>query len=119
MPRFRRRHRACRVAGLYPGGNDVVTTRASKSLYIQVIIAIVAGVLLGTSSPHRRAMQPFGIAFVKLVRMIIPPIIFITVVVGIGKLTDAAEVGRIGLKAIVYFEVLTTLAMLIGLIVGH
>ena len=64
-------------------------------------------------------MQPFGDGFVKLVRMMIAPIIFITVVVGIGKLTDTAEVGRIGLKAIVYFEIMTTIAMLIGLAVGH
>ncbi len=98
----------------------MVTTRASKSLYIQVLIAIVAGVLLGYFFPHTAvAMQPFGDAFVKLVKMMIAPIIFITVVVGIGKLTDTAEVGRIGLKAIVYFELLTTIAMLIGLAVGH
>ncbi len=98
----------------------MVTTRASKSLYLQVLIAIVAGVLLGHFYPAlATAMQPLGDGFVKLVKMMIAPIIFITVVVGIGKLTDTAEVGRIGLKAIVYFELLTTLAMLIGLMVGH
>lgn len=97
-----------------------ISTRASKSLYIQVLIAIVAGILLGHFFPHTATeMQPFGDAFVKLVKMMIAPIIFITVVVGIGKLTDTAEVGRIGLKAIVYFEVMTTVAMLIGLAVGH
>jgi len=98
----------------------VISTRASKSLYLQVLAAIVAGVLLGHFWPGLAVqMQPFGDAFVKLVRMMIAPIIFITVVVGIGKLTDTAEVGRIGLKAIVYFELLTTVAMLIGLVVGH
>ncbi len=98
----------------------MIGTRASKSLYIQVLIAIIAGVLLGHFFPHIAvAMQPFGDGFVKLVRMMIAPIIFITVVVGIGKLTDTAEVGRIGLKAIVYFELMTTIAMLIGLAVGH
>ena len=98
----------------------MISTRASHSLYIQVMIAIVAGVLLGHFFPHIAvAMQPLGDGFVKLVRMMIAPIIFITVVVGIGKLTDTAEVGRIGLKAIVYFEVMTTIAMLIGLAVGH
>ncbi len=98
----------------------MIGTRASKALYIQVLVAIVAGVLLGHFVPHIAvAMQPFGDGFVKLVRMMIAPIIFITVVVGIGKLTDTAEVGRIGLKAIVYFEVMTTIAMLIGLAVGH
>jgi aerobic C4-dicarboxylate transport protein len=64
-------------------------------------------------------MQPFGDAFIKLVRMIIAPIIFVTVVVGIAKLSDAKEVGRIGIKAIIYFEIMTTLAMFLGLIVAH
>jgi aerobic C4-dicarboxylate transport protein len=92
----------------------------SKSLYIQVIIGVVAGALLGHFWPQIGVlMQPFGEAFIKLVRMIIAPIIFVTVVVGIAKLSDAKEVGRIGMKAIVYFEVMTTVAMLIGLIVGH
>ncbi len=98
----------------------MATARASKSLYIQVLIAIVAGAALGYFFPATAIdMQPFGDGFVKLVRMMIAPIIFITVVVGIGKLTNTAEVGRIGLKAIVYFEVMTTIAMLIGLVVGH
>nr|WP_283949456.1 dicarboxylate/amino acid:cation symporter [Limobrevibacterium gyesilva] len=102
------------------GGSAVIQASQSKSLYIQVLIAIVAGVLLGYFWPDIAVqMQPFGDGFVKLVRMMIAPIIFITVVVGIGKLTDTAEVGRIGLKAIIYFEVLTTVAMLVGLIVGH
>jgi aerobic C4-dicarboxylate transport protein len=99
---------------------QMIGARASASLYLQVLIAIVAGVLLGHFYPHIAvAMQPFGDGFVKLVRMMIAPIIFLTVVVGIGKLTDTAEVGRIGLKAIIYFEVMTTIAMLIGLAVGH
>ncbi len=98
----------------------MIQAHQSKSLYIQVLIAIVLGVVLGHFYPAFAVqMQPFGDGFVKLVRMMIAPIIFITVVVGIGKLTNTAEVGRIGLKAIVYFEVLTTVAMLIGLIVGH
>jgi aerobic C4-dicarboxylate transport protein len=92
----------------------------SKSLYIQVLAAVVIGAALGHFYPAIAVeMQPLGDAFVKLVRMLIAPIIFITVVVGIGKLTDTAEVGRIGLKTIIYFEILTTVAMLIGLVVGH
>jgi aerobic C4-dicarboxylate transport protein len=98
----------------------VVTTRSSKSLYIQVIVGVVLGAALGHFWPAVAVqMQPFGDAFIKLVRMIIAPIVFVTVVVGIAKLSDAREVGRIGLKAIVYFEVMTTFAMFIGLIVGH
>ncbi len=98
----------------------MVSSSQSKSLYIQVLIAVAAGVLLGNFWPDLAVQfQPLGDMFVKLVRMVIAPIIFITVVVGIGKLTGGAGVGRIGLKAIIYFEVLTTLAMIIGLIVGH
>jgi len=91
-----------------------------KSLYIQVLVAVIIGAALGHFRPDIAvAMQPLGDAFVRLVRMIIAPIIFLTVVVGIAKLTSTAGVGRIGIKAIVYFEVLTTVAMLIGLAVGH
>lgn len=93
---------------------------SAKSLYIQVILGVLIGAALGHFWPSLGVqMQPLGEAFIKLVRMIIAPIVFLTVVVGIGKLSDAREVGRIGLKAIIYFEVLTTLAMFIGLIVGH
>ena len=98
----------------------MIQASQSKSLYIQVLIAILIGVALGHFDPALgEQMNPLAIGFVKLVKMVIAPIIFVTVVVGIGKLSDVAEVGRIGLKAFVYFEILTTLAMLIGLLVGH
>ncbi len=94
-------------------------TGSSHSLYLQVLVGVILGVLLGYLYPGiATQMQPLGDAFVKLVRMVIAPIVFLTVVVGIGKLSDASAVGRIGIKAIVYFEVMTTLAMLIGLAVG-
>ncbi len=97
-----------------------MTINGSKSLYIQVLVAVVAGALLGHLYPDIAVqMQPLGDAFVRLVRMIIAPIIFLTVVVGIAKLTNTAGVGRIGIKAIIYFEVLTSVAMLVGLAVGH
>ena len=96
-----------------------VSVSGSKSLYIQVLIAVVAGALLGHFFPDTgKLMQPLGDAFVKLVRMVIAPIIFVTVAVGIAKLTDTKSVGRIGLKAIVYFEVLTTVSSIIGLAIG-
>jgi len=98
----------------------VIQASQSKSLYIQVLIAIAIGVALGHFYPALgEQMNPLAIGFVKLVKMVIAPIIFVTVVVGIGKLNDTGEVGRIGLKAIIYFELMTTVAMLIGLIVGH
>ncbi|MEA2744124.1 MAG: aerobic C4-dicarboxylate transport protein, partial [Acetobacteraceae bacterium] len=96
------------------------TARSAKGLYIQVLLGVVIGAALGHFWPAVAVqMQPLGDAFIKLVRMIIAPVIFVTVVVGIAKLSDAKEVGRIGLKAIIYFEVLTTIAMFIGLIVAH
>jgi len=89
-------------------------------LYLQVLAGVILGALLGHFWPSIAVqMQPFGDGFIKLVRMIIAPIVFVTVVVGIAKLSDAKEVGRIGLKAIIYFEVMTTIAMFIGLVVGH
>jgi aerobic C4-dicarboxylate transport protein len=97
----------------------VTTARQSKSLYLQVLAAVIIGVLLGQFAPDlAKDMKPLGDAFVKLVHMVIAPIIFLTVAVGIGKLAGTSSVGRIGLKAIVYFEILTTFAMLIGLLVG-
>lgn len=102
------------------GIQDVTQASTSKWLYLQVLIAVVVGAMLGHFYPDlAKEMKPLGDGFVKLVRMLIAPIIFLTVVVGIGKLSSSASVGRIGLKAILYFEVLTTFAMVIGLLVGH
>ncbi|HEY4042645.1 MAG TPA: C4-dicarboxylate transporter DctA [Rhodopila sp.] len=96
------------------------SARSAKGLYIQVLLGVLIGAALGHFWPALAVqMQPFGDAFIKLVRMIIAPIVFVTVVVGIAKLADAKEVGRIGVKAIVYFEVMTTIAMFIGLLVAH
>src|ERR671937_700179 len=87
-----------------------------RQLYFQVITAIILGVLLGHFFPSIGAsLSPLGDAFVKLIRMMIAPIIFTTVVVGIAKIGDMKEVGRVGLKARVYFELVTTLARAIGL----
>ncbi len=91
-----------------------------KSLYVQVLLAIVIGVLLGHFQPSLGAsMKPLGDAFIALVKMIIGPVIFLTVVVGIAHMGDLKKVGRIGLKALVYFEVLTTIALVIGLLVAN
>jgi aerobic C4-dicarboxylate transport protein len=91
-----------------------------KNLYIQVLIAIAIGVLLGHFYPELGAkMKPLGDGFIKLVKMIIAPVIFLTIVAGIAKIGDLRHVGKIGLKALIYFEVLTTLALVIGLIVAN
>jgi aerobic C4-dicarboxylate transport protein len=91
---------------------------SSGKLYIQVLIAIAIGVLLGVFSPDTAvALRPLGDGFIKLIRMIIAPIIFATVVVGIARMGEMKEVGRVGVKALVYFEVVTTMALIIGLVV--
>ena len=89
-----------------------------KSLYAQVIFAIVLGVLLGHFWPQTgEAMKPFGDAFIKLIKMIIAPIIFCTVVVGIAGMEDMKKVGKTGGLALLYFEVVSTLALIIGLVI--
>src|SRR5476651_1568640 len=105
--------------------------RFHSSLYVKVLIAILIGVVLGVLSPSdpkvvpeslrglillplgwAEAMKPFGDAFIKLIRMLIAPIIFCTVVHGIASMGDVKRVGRVGLKALVYFEIVTTLALI-------
>src|SRR5262249_43690217 len=89
-------------------------------LYTQVLIAIVAGIALGVLAPEWGVlMRPLGEAFVKLIKMLIAPIVFTTVVVGIASMGDLKKVGRIGVKAVLYFEVMTTLALILGLLVVH
>jgi aerobic C4-dicarboxylate transport protein len=91
-----------------------------KSLYFQVLLAIAAGVLLGHFYPQLgEQMKPLGDAFIKTIKMIIAPIIFCTVVHGIASMQDMRKVGRVGLKALVYFELLTTLALIVGLLVAN
>ena len=87
-------------------------------LYFQVVCAILIGILLGHFYPTLAVtMQPLGEAFIKAIKMLIAPIIFCTVVHGIASMNDMKKVGRVGLKAIVYFEVVTTLALIVGLII--
>jgi aerobic C4-dicarboxylate transport protein len=91
----------------------------ARSLYVQVLVAVVLGALLGYLRPGLgAAMKPLGDGFIKLVKMLIAPIVFTTVVTGIAKMGDLKKVGRVGLKGLVYFEVLTTVALGIGLLVG-
>jgi aerobic C4-dicarboxylate transport protein len=87
-------------------------------LYFQVLTAIILGVLLGHFYPHLgEQMKPLGDGFIKLIKMLIAPIIFCTVVHGIASMEDMKKVGRVGLKALIYFEVVTTLALIVGLLV--
>ena len=89
-----------------------------KNLYFQVIVGIAAGVLLGFLSPERgAAMRPLGDGFIKLVKMLIGPIVFTTIVAGMAHMGDMKQVGRIGFRALVYFEIVSTLALIVGLVV--
>jgi aerobic C4-dicarboxylate transport protein len=89
-----------------------------QHLYIQVLTAITLGVCLGYFYPETgEAMKPLGDGFIKLIKMIIAPIIFCTVVTGIAGMEDMKKVGRVGAKALIYFEVVSTFALAIGLLV--
>ena len=92
--------------------------RLHRNLTVQVLVAITLGVVLGLFAPDTaRAMKPLGDTFVNLVKMIITPVIFLTIVLGIASMSDLKKVGRVGGKALLYFEVVTTFALAIGLIV--
>src|SRR5215510_5086334 len=91
-----------------------------RILYIQVLIAIAAGILLGHFFPDAgKAMKPLGDGFIALIRMMIAPLIFCTVVHGIASMSDLKKVGRIGVKTLLYFEVVSTFALALGLLVGE
>jgi len=94
--------------------------RFYTSLWAQVSVAIVIAVLFGYLSPaHAVAMKPLGDAFIRMITMIITVLIFCTVVTGIAGMQDLRKVGRVGGKALLYFEIVSTLALLVGLVVGN
>lgn len=94
--------------------------KRGPSLYVQVLLAIAFGVLLGWASPEwGMKMKPLGDGFVKLIKMLIGPIVFTTVTVGIAGMKDLKKVGRVGGKAVLWFEMMTTVALLIGLAIAH
>ena len=91
-----------------------------RKLYVQVLAAIVLGIAVGAIWPNAgAAMKPLGDGFIALIRMMIGPVIFCTIVHGIGSMHDMAKVGRIGLKAIIWFEITSTFALILGLAAAH
>ena len=104
-------------------GGAVQTTKSKalwRQLWLQVLVAIAIGAVIGWLDPELGVkLKPFGDAFIALIRMLIGPVIFCTVVHGIASMGDLKKAGRIGLKALLYFEVVSTLALAIGLIAGH
>ncbi|WP_419707526.1 cation:dicarboxylate symporter family transporter [Promicromonospora sp. NFX87] len=104
------------------GTGSTPRRRLDKShyLYIAVIVAVVAGVIVGLASPDTGvALKPLGTGFVSLIKMMISPVIFCTIVLGIGSIAKAATVGRVGGLALLYFLVMSTFALFIGLVVGN
>lgn len=102
----------------------LTTTKGRKSLlpslWVQVIIAIVVGIIIGRFDPRGGiALKPLGDGFIRLITMVITLIIFCTVVTGIAGMRDIKKVGRVGAKALLYFEVISTLALILGLIAGN
>ncbi|MEV6862850.1 cation:dicarboxylase symporter family transporter [Streptosporangium subroseum] len=89
-------------------------------LYIAVIVAVIAGIAVGLAAPEvGQDLKPLGTAFVALIKMMISPIIFCTIVLGVGSVTKAAKVGKVGGLALGYFLIMSTVALVIGLIVGN
>ena len=105
--------------------SDGETTRRKpfyRHLYVQVLAAIALGALFGWLAPHAAAqdwVKALGDGFVKLIKMAIAPIIFCTVVSGVAHIEDARKVGRVGLKALLYFEIVSTFALALGLLIGN
>lgn len=99
---------------------DTRKRRWYGSLFAQLLVAIVAGILVGWLWPALGAdLKPLADGFIKLIKMLIAPIIFCTVVIGIAHVGDLKSVGRIGVKALIYFEVVTTFALVFGLLIGN
>src|SRR3954469_14760255 len=89
-----------------------------RILYVQVLVAVALGIVVGHAWPEfGKSLKPLGDGFIKLVKMLIAPIIFCTVVHGVASMSDLKKLGRVGLKTLFYFEVVSTLALLIGLVV--
>jgi len=92
-------------------------TRWYRQLYLQVLVAIVLGVIVGTAWPSLGvAMEPIGTTFVTLMKMLIGPIVFLTIVGGIASVADLKKVGLTGIKALTYFQIGTIIAMIMGLV---
>jgi aerobic C4-dicarboxylate transport protein len=91
-----------------------------KSLFAQVIVALAAGIVIGIAMPGpAQALKPLGDGFIKLIQMLIAPIVFCVVVSGFASAGDIRKVGRVGLKAVVYFEVMTSIALILGLVMAY
>jgi aerobic C4-dicarboxylate transport protein len=103
-----------------PQDREKAVSKFLNSLFGRVVIALFIGIALGAFFPHfALALRPLGDGFLKLIKMVIGPIVFCVVVHGMANAGDLKKVGRVGLKAVVYFEVMTTIALMIGIVLAH
>src|ERR1039457_7247350 len=94
------------------------TANLFSHLYFQVVLGVLLGIIIGLLNPGLgESLKPLADGFIKLVKMVLAPIIFGTIVGGIAKMGNLKEVGRVGVKALIYFEIVSTLALIIGLVV--
>src|SRR5579862_9585733 len=101
-------------------GRRMGLLRHFRVLYVQVLVAVALGVLVGVLWPHVGAsLKPLGDAFIKLIKMAVAPVIFCTVAGGIARMGDVKAFGRLGARTLIYFEVVSTFALAIGLVVGE
>jgi aerobic C4-dicarboxylate transport protein len=108
------------IAGSVTARAGSEKTPLYRKLYIQVLMAVALGALLGYAYPDLSVyLKPYGDAFVRAIKVVVAPIIFTTIVVGIAKMGDIRRVANVGVKALIYFEVASTLALIIGMIVGN
>jgi aerobic C4-dicarboxylate transport protein len=91
--------------------------RFFSKLYVQVLVGVIAGGLLGHFYPKLADLKPLGDAFIRLIKMVFAPVIFAMVVLGIAKMESMKELGRVGVRALLYFEIMSTFALGLGLIV--
>ncbi len=91
-----------------------------KSLFFQVVIALALGILIGMAWPDLAVQaKPLGDGFIKLIKMLVPVIVFCVVVHGIAAAGDLSKVGRVGIRALIYFEVVTTIALVLGVVLAY
>jgi Na+/H+-dicarboxylate symporter len=108
------------MTGTPAAKSTAVKTPFYRKLYVQVLMAVALGAALGYFYPDfSTSLKPYGDAFVRAIKVVVAPIIFTTIVVGIAKMGDIRRVANVGVKALIYFEVASTLALIIGMIVGN
>ena len=110
------------MAALHLASAKIASTSVPfyRKLYVQVLAAVFLGAALGYAVPDFSVhLKPFGDAFVKAIKVVVCPIIFTTIALGIAKMRDIRYVANVGVKALIYFEVASTLALIIGMVVGN